>query len=144
MAANEPKELSVVLKAKDLCSYVNQITKKIPKEHRYTYTVRLRTLALDVIEELYLANEDYIVGSDDKEMRKDRWQHQHRAMSRVRLLCFFSLMALEDKAILQKQYKMISSLSRDVLNLTGAWLRSDRRRYQYNRPQMQNGQQSLI
>lgn len=141
MATNEPKELSVVLKAKELCKYVNQITKKISKEHRFTYTVRLRDLAMDVIEELYMANEVYVSGPDDKEMQLLRRNHQHMAMTKVRLLCFLAQTALEEKVILLKQYKMIATLSADVLNLAGAWLRSDRRRY--DRTKMQNGRQSF-
>ena len=129
MQTKKPGELSVVLMAKELCKYVLTVTQKSPKQYRFTYTTRLQNLAMDVIEELYLANETYVAGPSDREQQKVRRNHQHTAMTKVRMLAFFAQTALEQKVILLKQYERISKLSFEVLSLTGAWLRSDRRRY---------------
>ncbi len=52
-------ELAVITKAKDLCSYVMTVTEKSPKRFRFTLTSRLQNYALDVIENLFMANETF-------------------------------------------------------------------------------------
>ena len=43
--ANEIKsELTVITKAKDLCSYIITITQKSPKQFRFTFVTRLQNL----------------------------------------------------------------------------------------------------
>ena len=49
-------ELTVITKAKDLCSYVMTVTQKSPKHFRFTFVTRLQNLALSVIENLFRAN----------------------------------------------------------------------------------------
>ncbi len=46
-------ELTVIMKAKDLCAYVMTVTQKSPKHLRYTFVTRLQNLAMDVLEKLY-------------------------------------------------------------------------------------------
>ena len=53
-------ELQVITKAKDLCRYVMQVTHRSPKEYRFTYVVRMQNLALDVVQDLYRANDVYV------------------------------------------------------------------------------------
>ena len=43
-------ELTVITKAKDLCSYVMTVTQKSPKQFRFTFVSRLQNLALSAIE----------------------------------------------------------------------------------------------
>ena len=57
-------ELQVITKAKDLCRYVMQVTHKSPKEYRFTYVVRMQNLALDVVSNLYRANDVYVTAKD--------------------------------------------------------------------------------
>ena len=45
-------ELSVITKAKDLCSYIMTITDKSPKRFRFTLVSRLQNYGLDIIEYL--------------------------------------------------------------------------------------------
>lgn len=52
-------ELSVITKAKDLCSYIMTITDKSPKRFRFTLVSRLQNYGLDIIEYLTKANEIY-------------------------------------------------------------------------------------
>ena len=56
MAAYQ-SDLAVITKAKELCSYVMTITDKSPKKFRFTLVAKLQTYALNVIENLYRANE---------------------------------------------------------------------------------------
>ena len=57
---NNGSELAVITKAKDLCSYVVKITQKSPKQYRFTLVTRLQNLSLDVIENLYRANDTFV------------------------------------------------------------------------------------
>ena len=52
-------------------------------------------------------------------------------MTKTRLLAYIAQLAVEQKAILPRQYEQISMQSADVLNLLGAWIKSDRNRFSY-------------
>ena len=122
-------ELTVITKAKDLCAYVMTITQKSPKQFRFTFTSRLQNLTLDVIESLYRAN-DIFVTKDNLTYIEKRLEFQHQAMTNLKMLCYFSMLAREQNCILPKQYEMISRQAVDCENLLGAWINSDRKRLQ--------------
>jgi len=56
----QKNELTVIMKSKDLCSYIVAVTQKSPKQFRFTFVSRLQNLAMDVIENIYRANEVFI------------------------------------------------------------------------------------
>ena len=120
-------ELSVVTKAKDLCNYVITITEKSPKKFRFVFVNRMQNLILDVIENIYMAN-DMKIGKGFETSYKLRLAHQHKALTNLRVLSYISLIAMEHKCILFKQYENISKLSTDCQNMLGAWIISDRKR----------------
>ena len=122
-------ELTVITKTKDLCSYVITITQKSPKQFRFTFVSRMQNLSLDVIEYLYRANDTFITKGDTAAWRQ-RLEFQHKAMTSLKLLNYFSLLALENKCIIQKQYEQISRQSVECMNLLGGWINSDKRRLQ--------------
>lgn len=66
---HKQSELTVITKAKDLCSYVMTVTQKSPKQFRFTFVSRLQNLSLSVIENLFRAN-DVFVSKTDTTMRK--------------------------------------------------------------------------
>ena len=123
MGSYQKSELSVVMKAKDLCRYVMTVTQKSPKQYRFTFTTRLQNLSMDIIEDIYLANETFVGGPEAKVKAQRRLDLQHSAMTKARLLAFISQLAVEQKALLSKQYEQISMQSTDVLNLLGAWIK---------------------
>lgn len=127
--ANHTTDLSVIMKAKDLCRYIMTVTQKSPKQYRFTFTSRLQNLSMDIIENLYLANEVFIGGENPGSRLQQRLDLQHKAMTQTRLLAYFAQLALEQKAILPKQYEQIAMQSTEVLNLLGGWVRSDRNRF---------------
>lgn len=63
MAARQ-SELVVITNAKRLTDYVFIITQKSPKHFRHTLTNRMQNYALDIIEDLYAANDVYITRTD--------------------------------------------------------------------------------
>ena len=75
MAAYQ-SELAVITKAKDLCSYVMTVTDKSPKRFRFTLVAKLQNYALDIIENLYRANEVF-VKAGDREKAQQRIDFQH-------------------------------------------------------------------
>ena len=56
-------ELSVITKAKDLCSYIMTVTDKSPKRFRFTLVSRLQNYALDVIHETETLETMVVTGS---------------------------------------------------------------------------------
>ena len=91
---HKQSELTVITKAKDLCSYVMTITQKSPKQFRFTFTLRLQNLSLNVIENLYRANDTFVT-KENLAAREKRLAFQHQAMTDLKLLCYFSLLARE-------------------------------------------------
>ena len=127
MTQRKTSELMVITKAKELCAYVVTITQKSPKNFRYTFVSRMQNLALDVIESLYRANDTYVT-SDNPDNKRIRLDFQHKALTDLKVLSYFSMLALDQKCIILKQYEEISRIATDCQNLIGAWINSDRRR----------------
>lgn len=120
-------ELTVITKAKDLCSYIMTITQKSPKQFRFTFVSRLQNLSLSVIENLFRAN-DVFVTRNDLNSQKERISYQRSALTDLKLLGYIALLSMEQGCILPKQYEQISRQVSDCQNLLGAWINSDRRR----------------
>lgn len=112
-------ELTVITKAKDMCSYVMTITQKSPKHFRYTFTSKLQNLALDVIENLFRAN-DVFVSKQDLQSQKERINFQRAAMIDFKLLGYMALLSMEQECILPKQFEQIAKQLADCQNLLGA------------------------
>ena len=127
MQNRKHSELSVITKAKDLCSYILTVTEKSPKRFRFTLTTKLQNYALNIIENLYRANEVFIVRGDTGSQERRR-EYQRQAMTECRLLAYMAQLAMEQGAILPKQYEQITKKAYDVQNLLGAWMKSDDRR----------------
>ena len=128
MPTTSKNELSVITKAKELCGYVMTVTEKSPKRFRFTLVSRMQNYALDVIENLYIANEIFVQPKrmDQAEKRQD---YQQKAQTGLRLLGYIAQLAMEQGCILPKQYEQITRMVYDCRNLLGAWMVSDRKRF---------------
>ena len=131
MNNKQQSELSVIIKAKDLCKYITQITQKCPKHFRFTFVTRLQNLALSIIENLYRAN-DTFVGRNSPGQQAIRLNYQHKALTDTRLLAYFAELALEAGCIILKQYEQISFKTTGVMRMIGAWINSDRKRFSFS------------
>lgn len=118
-------ELSVITKAKDLCSYIMTVTDKSPKRFRFTLVAKLQTYALGAIELLFRANEVYAKTPGAVAVRLDM---QHQALTNFKLLGYMAQLAMEQQCILPKQFEQITKKLYDSQNMTGAWINSDRKR----------------
>ena len=120
-------ELTVITKAKDLCGYVMTVTEKSPKHFRYTFVSRLQNLALDVMENLYRANDVYVHKGDDQAFAR-RQELQRTAMTDLKLLGYMAMLSMEQQCILPRQYEQIARQLTDCQSLLGAWMSGDRKR----------------
>lgn len=132
MALNNNSELRVVTAAKNLCSYVLTATNKSPKSFRFTLVSRLQNLSLDIIENIYKANEIFIQNKAPQSVQK-RLDLQHSALTNIKILAYLSLLACEQGCILPKQYEQISKLTHDCQYLLGAWIKSYQKTFREGR-----------
>lgn len=121
-------ELTVITKAKDLCSYIMTITQKSPKHFRYTFVSRLQNLSLGVVENLLRAN-DVFVAKGDSAALKERLRFQREAMTDLKVLAYMAMLSMEQKCILHRQYELIARQVYECQNLLGAWMTGDRKRF---------------
>ncbi len=87
---------------------------------------------MDIIQNLYLANDIFVGGENAKSQWEKRLNYQQAAMTKTRLLSYFALLAMEQKVILPKQYHIISVRAYEVMQALTAWVRSDKRRFEKN------------
>ena len=99
-------DLQVITFAKNLCSYIMTITQKSPKQFRFSLIGRMQNYTMDIIEELYFANEIF-VKPENKTALIQRREHQRRAMSRLKLLVYVAQLSMEQGAIQPKQFEQI-------------------------------------
>ena len=131
MCISGQSELTVITKAKDLGRYILTVTEKSPKRFRFSLVSRMQNLVLDIIEQIYRANEIYVAEQTRTETQAKRLDLQHSALTSTKLLGYMALMAREQGAILPKQYEQITKQVSDCQNLLGAWINSDRKRMKY-------------
>jgi hypothetical protein len=113
-------DLFVITKAKDLAKYIITVAEKSPVKYRFTLIVRLQNYILDVLENLYLAN--------NTKLGKQRRQHQETAKTQLSMLDYFAGLAAEQSCILFKQYEQISKQQAECLLFLNKWIASDAKR----------------
>ena len=118
----EISELMVITNTKKLTAYVITITEKAPKKFRNVFVVRMQNYCLNCLEHLICANSRPLNSIKNKEKRKDE---QHNAYEQLKMLEYISMIALENKCIINKQYEQISGQIDDCINLLFAWRKSD-------------------
>jgi len=120
-------ELTVIVRAKELASYILTVTDKSPKRFRFTLASKLQNYTLNIIENLYRANEVFVKKGDAQKAEK-RLEYQQQALTEMKLLGYMAQLAMEQQCILTKQYEQITKKLYDCQNLLGAWMNSDRKR----------------
>jgi hypothetical protein len=125
----QKSELTVIMKAKDLCAYVMDVTQKSPKQFRFSYVGRMQNLSLDIVEQIYRANEIYVGGKEGMAQIGKRRSHQQGALTDVKILAFVAQLAMEQRCVLPKQYEQIAGKATDCQYLLAAWINSDKKRF---------------
>ncbi len=175
---HKPKqsELSVLTKAKECSKYVFQITQNAPKKFRFSLVRNMQQLSLDIISNLYKANDTFVqvkllsdmdrsIAALDRDIHHDRQvgredepaiaRQQRRlqmklaranlfesrfgrrldysfaALTALKELDHLTLLAREMQCIYPHQHEQLARHLHDTRNLLGAWISSDRKRFQY-------------
>ena len=121
-------ELTVIVKAKDLATYVFEATEVSPKRFRFSLVARLQGYAINVIECLYRANDTYVAEGDIEALNRRR-SLQQQALTELKLLGYVAELSMERGCLLLRQYERIAKLVHDCQCMLGAWITSDKKRF---------------
>lgn len=121
----ENSELMVITKAKDIVKYTFIISNNAPKKFRFTLITRMNNTALDILENIILANEIMLESEHSLQIRKS---YQQTALAKLKVLDAIAMTARELECILPKQYEYLSHLIYECVKLLKAWQRSDEKR----------------
>ena len=73
MTQSAQSESVVVTRAKELCAYIMNATQKSPKHFRFTFVTRLQNLSLNIIENIYRANDIFSVENTVQVTMQNAW-----------------------------------------------------------------------
>ncbi len=123
----ESSDLLVITRTKKLGAYIFAITIKTPQKFRSIYIRRLHDLCIDALDCMYHAN---AIKQDSPANKQRREQYQTDAIIKLKLLGYMALLAENAACILLRQYKQISILLGDAINLCAAWRKSDNEKWE--------------
>ena len=115
-------DLIVITVVKKLGAYTIAVTEKSPKKFRGVFVNRMQNYCLDTLEYLLEANFIRMDSQENKTLRED---FQKKAIVKLKLLGYVSMVAENSGCILKKQYKQISMQLSEAINLIVAWKKSD-------------------
>lgn len=115
-------DLMVITVVKKLGAYTIAVTEKSPKKFRGVFVNRMQNYCLDTVEYLLEAN---FLRMDSYEKKLLREEFQKKAIVKLKLLGYISMLAENSGCILKKQYKQISLQLSEAINLIAAWKKSD-------------------
>ena len=141
--AHSVSELQVITFAKNLCNYVMTTTQKSPKQFRFSLIGRMQSYVLDIVEELYYANDIYVTPASRSGWAQ-RQAHQRKAMATLKLLSWVAQVSMEQGAIQPKQFQQISEQCRNTQNLLGAWIISDQKRLNSGKQKQESSDQGSV
>lgn len=119
-------DLIVITIVKKLGAYVIAVTEKSPKKFRNVFVSRMQNYCLDTLELLLEAN---FIRMDSKEKKILREELQKKAIIKLKLLGYVSMIAESVGCILMRQYKQISKQLATAIQLITAWKKSDDQRF---------------
>lgn len=93
-------DLMVITKSKKILTYITTITEKSPIKFRYSFVTKMHNLGMEVIENLYYAN-NLDLNNDN------RIEYQNMALVKLKLLDYICESAKDVKCITMSQYSNI-------------------------------------
>ena len=123
MPNHDVSELAAITAAKNLCKYVFLVTNKSPKIFRFSLVSRMQTLSLNIIENMFRANDIFVKGGSRAAIQK-RMNLLSDALSNLKLLAYLAFLSDEQNCILSKQYEHLSKLAVACQKLLEAWIAS--------------------
>lgn len=88
----------------------------------------MQTYALEIIENLYMANCIKLVYDINDEEIETRKRYQNLAMTKCRLLNYITMIARESSCITAKQHTMIAGKSIEIQRMLYSWQQSNLKR----------------
>lgn len=122
----DSSDLMVITKAKQLGQYIVAITQKSPARFRSVFVNRMHNLCLDALQNMLRAN---FIHADCAENKKRREQYQIDAIIDLKILGYIAYQSECTGCILRRQYKQVSILLGDVINMATAWRKSDNNKW---------------
>jgi len=120
------KEIEVFTKAKKLCEYVFQITKKAPKEYRWNLIDKILNASLELVQILYEANDTY----DDRYEKKpneihvgSREKKQREADTKLKLIGWLSMLGNEMQVFNNHQTEYLGKLTLETRQCLWKWIK---------------------
>ena len=123
-------DLMVITVIKKLGAYIITVTEKSPAKYRGVFVNRMQNYSLEILEELLKANFVRLDTETNKKLRED---YQIDAIVKLKMLGYIAMVAESSKCILFRQYKQISILVGEAINLITAWKKSDDERFKKNK-----------
>lgn len=114
-------ELMVITKSKKLLTYITTITEKSPVKFRYSFVTKMHNIGMEVIENLYYANNLDLYNLKRKE-------YQDIAKVKLKLLDYICESAKDVKCITMSQYSNICKEIYSTISLLDGWINSDNER----------------
>lgn len=105
--------LYVRVKAEDLVGYVINATESTPKKFRNTFVKRMQDYAIDVLENIVLAN--------NLTEKKERIPYMDKAFLSLQLLDSFARLSEENKLLTEHQFVTMSKMIAETLNYLLKW-----------------------
>lgn len=126
------EQLLIFKQAQDLCTYIMKGTQNSPKQFRFTFTTRIQNMSMDIVRDIYRANNIYVKDIQDAGASyaiNQRLQLQRDALANIQLLMYFSQLSLQQKAITTKNFEQIATMGSGIKGAIIMWIRSDEKRY---------------
>lgn len=120
----KPSELKVILEAKKICIAVMKATFNAPKQYRFSIISKIQNLSLEILEDLYISNEIFVLNASPKSLQK-RIDIQRQALARLSVLSYLIKIAHQKKCITRKQAITIDDIIVKCSNLTGGWIKQE-------------------
>lgn len=115
------REMQVFIASKRLISHTLKITNntnRFKKKWRFTLTDRLQNAALDIFDNLVMANETYVF---DNVTKNHRLAYQKKALAQIKRMAYLIELSHSMDIIKTKSMDYWSSLLTDVRRLTASW-----------------------
>ncbi|MDT2726099.1 four helix bundle protein [Lactococcus formosensis] len=126
----KPKGFELAAQAKLLLREVLKLTSKGPKKYRFSLFQKMETLALDILQDIYEANNSYVAGTDAGRILTQRINLHVDALAKVNILGTLADVAVEYGGISKGEFANLTKLISSVGRMLGAWHKSDRLRYE--------------
>jgi len=111
-------ELYVITICKKLNEYISTINDNAPRKFRYSIIIKIDNECIELIKDIYLANNSKV--NDPK-----RKEYQESAKVHLSMIDYIFLLGVKRQCYSSHQYEVMSKLNYDCLSYLNKWIMSD-------------------